>query len=302
MYKILTFVLVLVSIEKYVLSDEIRKFALKFPSSSAMVGAAIKVIEDNQQNRVLRFVISPNTSHDLINDIALETIYRFEQIKIFKRFSSITRHRYFNIFFVENYDSFRVIYDDLTRDVFNYQELFLIIILKKYDDLLLDIAKIFNDMWMKSVINVNILVESDKNSQANIYTYFPYSKLSCGEAHSVLWNTFKNGKFKSQTPSFPSKVKNLYRCPLKIASFNSPPFLEIRMQPDGKYHFGGLEGELLKMLAERMNFDINLTLMAENSLRWGNLYSNGTSTGALKMVHFMYNFFAIILQIVLGNG
>ena len=71
---------------------------------------------------------------------------------------------------------------------------------------------------------------------------------------------------------------------MKVASFNSPPFMQIRKSSSGNYNFSGLEGELLKMLAERMNFDLNLTLMAKDSLRWGNLYSNGTSTGAIKMV------------------
>lgn len=289
MHLLLTFVCALLPLEEFVLSDTIRYnvYFKDLPSSSAIIKATAAIVNGIQHNEILHFTISRNTSQDLMNEIVLQTKYRLVQVRSNDQRSSLNTPRLINLIFVDNYESFRQIYDSMTSATFNFQGLYLIIIVNSYENLLLDTTKIFEDMWERFIVNVNILVQCKDYNGAHLYTYFPYTQSSCAKANPVLWNTFENGNFKSKRTVFPSKLQNFFRCPLKVVTFNSPPLMEIRKKSNGKYHFGGVEGKLLNIIADRMNFDINLTLMAKDSLRWGNLFANGTSTGALKMVNYM---------------
>jgi len=140
---------------------------------------------------------------------------------------------------------------------------------------------LMNAMWTKFVLNVQVITES--NQRALIYTYFPFRDDSCGQVNAVLWNIYRNGSFLLDIEQFPRKTDNFFRCPLKVAIFNAPPYM-ILTNSSGKLQMTGVDGELLKVLAEKLNFSIQHTIVSEE-LRWGQfITSNGSATGALGLV------------------
>lgn len=63
---------------------------------------------------------------------------------------------------------------------------------------------------------------------------------------------------------------------LKTATFINPPFMMINKKENGQVEVDGIEGILLRVLAQKMNFNVELFLVNE---MWGEIYDNGTSTG-----------------------
>lgn len=200
----------------------------------------------------------------------------------------VTRARRFNnVLFADNYESFLKIYGILKPNKFEYQGKYLVVITENYRLQLAGIKSILVDLWNIFIVNVNIIIKSLDGQSAQIYTFFPFTETYCGKVRPVLWNQFENGTFLNKTELFPEKTANLYQCPLKVVTFDIPPMMMIELRNDGNHIYRGVDGRLLKSLSEDMNFKINLTYMAIDSLRWGGLFPNGTSLGAMKKVQFL---------------
>lgn len=55
----------------------------------------------------------------------------------------------------------------------------------------------------------------------------------------------------------------------------SPPFMILKALPDGEIYTDGLDGVLLRVLSQKMNFGINCTIADSQ----GVIMDNGTVTG-----------------------
>ena len=104
----------------------------------------------------------------------------------------------------------------------------------------------------------------------------------------VLWKTFKNGEFKKQRNFYPNKVANLQKCPVSVVTFDSF-YMSLKKNLNGGHKFEGFDGEILNSISKKMNFIVNLTNMDDfNDLKFGYVYLNGSSGGAIKnVIHFM---------------
>lgn len=197
-----------------------------------------------------------------------------------------TEHKnFYNIFFVDSYSSFRSLFKQMTTDDFNYQGYFLIVMTQQFDDdakTLRRSQKIFKDLWSRYIINVNILqVYNHLPKAASMLTYFPYTEAFCEEVHPVVIDTFTMERgFEKALKIFPSKMSNLFRCPISVAIFNTPPFVFIANH--GELGIGGFEGIFLHQLAERMNFTFVKKTLKRKS--WGSVDDRGNSSGAIHMV------------------
>lgn len=192
--------------------------------------------------------------------------------------------RFFNLFIVENYQSFETIYNAITPEKFHLQGKFLVVFTKYQENAFKNVQRICGDFWNKVIVNVHVLVKSSLGDQAHLYTFFPYTKKTCSEANPILWKIFRNGRFQNRRKIFPRNLVTFKKCPLKVASFNALPFMKISKELDGKVTYGGLDGMLLQTLADKIQFSINLTLIEDSEVQWGEMLTNGSSTGAMKMV------------------
>jgi hypothetical protein len=56
---------------------------------------------------------------------------------------------------------------------------------------------------------------------------------------------------------------------------------------DGSVEVDGIDGILLRVLAQQMNFNVQLHLTSQssgNDAMWGDIYENGTATGKIKFI------------------
>lgn len=180
----------------------------------------------------------------------------------------------------------------LSPAVFNFQGYFLIILTQEVATNSA-IKTMMEMLWKKFILNVNVLVRMDYNNTEAwiLLTYFPFNKDSCGQINPVILNTFQSGKFQIQNTTFyPRKDTHLHNCTLKVGVFHAPPymFLKTKMIDNRNVSVGidGMDGQLLMTIAKYVNFTYELVVVPE-SIRWGEIYRNGTATGAFKLVTYL---------------
>lgn len=111
-----------------------------------------------------------------------------------------------------------------------------------------------------------------------MYTFFPYSAEQCEAFVPIVYDYFENGTFTQNLPIFPDKFANLFRCPIKVATYNFPPFMMLTERSNDTY-IDGIEGVVLRVISQRLNFT---TIVVPSSLNILNKYSNATNTTEIK--------------------
>lgn len=186
---------------------------------------------------------------------------------------------------------FRRINAVFTPKRFRFNAYYLVIVTSKKSTQAeyLEILKIFHGHL---ILKVNVIARAKENPQTSIvYTYHPYLPGSCNRPKLIIHNKFKDGAFLAETNGlFTPRLRNLYRCPLRVATFNISRFLRVEPTDDaaeGRFLVNrgikliGFEGNFIKTLAEVFNFTIDVTMPDE---KWGEIHPNGTYTGASKLV------------------
>lgn len=111
-----------------------------------------------------------------------------------------------------------------------------------------------------------------------MYTFFPYTSEHCERVSPIVYDHFENGTFVLNAPIFPEKFGNLFRCPLKIATYNFPPFVTLTERSNDTY-IDGIEGVVLRVISQRLNFT---TIVIPSSLNILNKISNTTGVTEIK--------------------
>ncbi|KAH8270696.1 hypothetical protein KR044_006650 [Drosophila immigrans] len=174
------------------------------------------------------------------------------------------------------------------------------------------IRLIFQRLFAIYVINVNVFLmerspDSKTTGQVQVYNYYPYRELRCQSSLPMHYASFQGGlgsqpqiHVPNRTLFFDDKLDNMHSCPLRIVTFQHRPFVIIERPAanvGGPPRLHGIEGMLITLLAERMNFAIEL--IEQSAKDRGVVYPNGTITGAMRMIvegsvnltfgAFMYN-------------
>lgn len=122
-----------------------------------------------------------------------------------------------------------------------------------------DLNIIFERCWHFRVVNVVVLLypqyEVDRN--VHIYTYYPFTENNCRRLTTKLLSVYKGGRVE-KIQFFPKKLENLHRCPLRVAARNYPPFFMRKTSRHSSVPISGIEGLILEVLAEHLNFSIDL--------------------------------------------
>lgn len=210
--------------------------------------------------------------NEILYQIAAKTIVQLEDYKNVRS----TRIKFHNVIVCDSSKSFEKIFLAMDSEHFDYQGFYLIVLTKRTGNVYEAMSKIFKSLWSRFITNANILWQpAGSESEALMYTYYPYTSIYCGKAFPVKHNQYLNGHWLSEVEYFPRKMKNLYRCPLRVATFASAPFMIIR-DVGNQIDVDGIDGILLRVLSQRMNFNVELFTSDD---QWGNIYGNNNSTG-----------------------
>lgn len=227
---------------------------------------------------------SMNSNYDIINEILLhvqsKTVVNLEgyiDLEVIKRI------RVHNILFVDSYVSFLKVFRLMTPENFNYQGFYLIVMTEYTSEQYYMMQQMFDLLWAEYIINVNIIWATPMNhNEAIMFTYYPYTDFYCGKTYPIQLNQYRvNRWLHLHSVHFPNKIQNLYGCKLKVSTFITKPFMMTKRDENGDTITDGIDGILLRVLAQRMNFTVDLLL--DDDL-WGQIYDNGTVTGAVKLV------------------
>ncbi len=136
--------------------------------------------------------------------------------------------------------------------------------------------EIFEAFWSKHIVNVVIIFAIESNTEIQLFTYYPFTASNCENIIPTLLNRFKDNKFLSPIKYFPVKLKNFYGCPVSIVTFQAPPFMIFQWNKNGSLILDGIDGIVVKLLAEQLNFRV---VLHEEPHRLGKIFENGTVTG-----------------------
>jgi len=153
------------------------------------------------------------------------------------------------------------------------------------------IKLIFRRLFAIYVINVNVFLEDRTTGEVKVYNYYPYRSLRCQSSQPVHYATFQGGLgtpplmlVDNRTLFFDYKLDNMHGCPLVTVTLEHQPFVMFENDPSspGGRRIHGIEGMLYRLLAERMNFTIQLVEQTDQDR--GLVLQNGTITGAMREV------------------
>jgi len=188
------------------------------------------------------------------------------------------RQRLYNIIFLDDLDSFRRLYQQISDKTFIIDGYYMVLLVK---GLFAELSEVTSLLWKLLIFNVNFLLH-DGNGGIKVLSFSPFTKSTCGDTNPILIHQFNNSS-KNMKSFYPPKIANLFQCPVKVVSFNCPPMMMIESAANGSYTLHGVDGEMLKTLAKVLNFNIDLHHI-DDRIRWGALNDNGTSTGAMLMI------------------
>lgn len=129
-----------------------------------------------------------------------------------------------------------------------------------------------------------LLLETPDERPILLYTYYPFTPNGCHKAQLHIINKKKSILDLKSHELFPDKFHNFHNCTLMAALWNVPPYLTLPYKTKSK-QMEGMEGVVLSVLAEVLNFRIDYVIPPNNEQR-GLVKSDGTVTGAIKMVFY----------------
>lgn len=207
-------------------------------------------------------------------------------IKILNAFSDQlnNRKRFNTIVLVDSVESFYDFFDQINLEHWEYSGRIVVAITKHQQNIYECMTKIFEAFWSKKIVNVVVIFSPHANTfEVMLYTYYPFSAFYCERALPVLLNHYRGKDFLSPINFFPEKLGNFYGCPVSVVTFKNPPFMMFEVDENGLVNVDGIDGTVLRVLAQQLNFNVNIFDYPE---RQGRIYENGTVTGKIK--NFFY--------------
>ncbi|XP_030379254.1 uncharacterized protein LOC115627654 [Scaptodrosophila lebanonensis] len=186
---------------------------------------------------------------------------------------------YFYMFVVNSLAAFRALEFTLPETLFD-REFYFVIVLTSRTATESDIEKIFFSCMYFHVLHVVLLVELP---DIPVVLFYSYDLFSSNCSHLITpkqVNRFANGRLQHDR-LFVNNFEGFYGCPLNVSWYLLPPFVTFRGDGHNRSHraeverLNGIDGELLRVLADIFNFRIQLLPPCGKSY----ITANGTVTG-----------------------
>ncbi|CRK94937.1 CLUMA_CG008428, isoform A [Clunio marinus] len=194
--------------------------------------------------------------------------------------------RKFNIVFVQSIVTINAFAKTLRHWNYDSSSFFLIVFLKPFGyETFGGMSTLSKHFWGVNIVNVEYMINYDKLGVVETSTIFPFMKLArSADCKSEFGLT---GRYDISVDKW--IVKNYFQhknfhmkgCPLNVATFSYEPFMIIKKDGNDELTLDGIEGTLLNVLSEKMNFTPKITLVEEKR---GFLYDNGSASGAMEIV------------------
>lgn len=206
-------------------------------------------------------------------------IYRLDFHTDIQRIENRTKSN--NIFLIDSYKSFEILYKSLDPTLFDFRGYYLFVLINGPMEKL---GKIFEAMWHKRILNT-YAIYADKNDFINIKTILPFRKGLCGNTSPILIERLKNGKYFGKWDFLlPDKTQNLFECGLRLVLFERCPAVCITANLNKNTSIvSGFEIILMRLIANSLNFKIQRQILS-GPKQWGTIYPNGTSSGGIKKI------------------
>ncbi|XP_039430296.1 uncharacterized protein LOC120413502 isoform X1 [Culex pipiens pallens] len=187
---------------------------------------------------------------------------------------------FYNLLLIDGYLAFQTVIKQIDPDRNEFGGRFLFVMTSADRVEKVTLHSMFSTLWSNNIVNV--LVITKQYGEILMYSYFPYSADHCEYTEPVLVDRWDSGW--DNINLFPNKLENLYGCPMRIASFDYPPFTMIaRNSCSGELRLIGYEGFLIDTIARKFNFSVEL-VVPEGNPQWGVIENNTALSGAFKMI------------------
>lgn len=168
---------------------------------------------------------------------------------------------------ITHFNYFRHIFSEMTTTNYDYTGYFTIVLTEHSNNSQAIVNEILKDCWSLYIANANVLAPADDYETAILYTFYPFTSEHCEHVKPIIHDQFMNGTFLYKTPMFPNKLRNLFKCPLKMSTYQFAPFMDLTLQSNGSYYTDGIEGTMFRAMADRLNFTPIAVISALNSVR-----------------------------------
>ncbi|KAH8368541.1 hypothetical protein KR084_012830 [Drosophila pseudotakahashii] len=129
--------------------------------------------------------------------------------------------------------------------------------------------------------NINVMIVVPSLQGVRTFNVLPYTSSSCASTEPVEMDLKEGGLW----DIYPARLKNLHGCPLSVIVWNIPPYMRVHWErSDPMERLEGLDGKLLRILAHKMNFTLELIPNEPAGLLGGSSFVNGTLTGVYQML------------------
>lgn len=154
------------------------------------------------------------------------------------------------------------------------------------------VLKILQAFWSLYITNVHVLTATTSEATAMLWTYYPFSPNHCEEVKPMLQNFFINDSFVLRNVEmFPDKLRNFYKCPLTLSTYNLEPYMMLTSQPNGSYYTDGIDGITFRVFSQQLNFTPIVRMSSKNLVRRITVKKHQTQNNtklprSLEMVNF----------------
>lgn len=189
-----------------------------------------------------------------------------------------SRKKIYNVILIDSIRTFEILIDNITPDKFNFFGKFLFVAV--YDNFE-GLERIFEAMWAKRILNVNVIVEDSE--VVRVATFFPFRSNNCGDTRPAFWDQFENGTFdKDYNEVFPNKLRNMHKCSVRLVTFDRCPASCVSKQGN-EVKVTGFDIGIIEIIEDRLNFKLNKTILLGHE-QWGSILPNNKTTGAIAKI------------------
>ncbi|XP_035796060.1 uncharacterized protein LOC118468878 [Anopheles albimanus] len=208
--------------------------------------------------------------------------------------NQVRRPARFNLFFLDGHDAFERVFAELDPAQHDYTGYYLLVLTRHGRLLPATLQQLFARLWQLNIVNVNVITtdlgDRSRLQQVLLYTYYPYRADGCERIVPQLLHRYERTPDGNGNPSpgldlFPDKLANLHGCPLTVATFQLPPFVVLQGAESASLPTG-LEGDLVRALATKLNFSLRV-LTPRDGYLWGRVgqpADPATATGCTRLV------------------
>lgn len=228
----------------------------------------LNIITDSTDLQSKQFVSEVSRELFGVFTLRIENLQNFE----------IHYKRILSLIILKNDEDFEAIFlPKVTTNSFYFDGYFLLISLESES---VNFKTIFEKMWGIYVFNVDVLSEE---KEIKLVTFMPFIGNNCRNSVPLVINTFNIDNSSWTTSNFfPDKFKNLFKCEIKVSTFEFAP-LTMQRNVSNVLEIYGHDIDLLAGLSIMMNFTLNVKLLDEPEA-WGAIYENGSSRGVMRKV------------------